>query len=66
MNTKAGGQKINKTIKARYGEDYYRKIGALGGKGNRGNQHKRGFASMDKETLRLIGIKGGSTRKVSR
>jgi len=30
--TKAGGLKAGKTNKERYGEDFYKKIGAMGGK----------------------------------
>ena len=65
--TKAGSIKARDTNKRKYGEDFYRKIGALGGKkGVTG-----GFASKEigsdgltgHERARLVGAKGG---KISR
>lgn len=44
--TKAGGQKAAATNKARYGNNWYAKIGARGGR----NGHTGGFATMDEET----------------
>lgn len=56
--TKAGGQKAAATNKARYGEDFYAKIGRVGGKkGTTG-----GFAA-NPELAKLAGAKGG---KISR
>jgi general stress protein YciG len=41
MNTKAGGLKVAATIRRKYGEDYFAKIGRKGGQISRGG----GFAS---------------------
>jgi len=57
--TKEGGKKAAKTNKQRYGENFYKRIGPLGGKKSRGG----GFAWMkenDPERLSKIGKKGGS------
>jgi general stress protein YciG len=52
--TKAGGKKASVTNKANHGDDFYAKIGSLGGKaGNTG-----GFC--DRELARRAGAKGGS------
>jgi len=39
--TKAGGKKAAKTTRKLHGEDFYKRIGAIGGK----NGHKGGFAA---------------------
>lgn len=39
-NTKSGGKKVASTNKKKYGKDYYKKIGRLGGK----VKTKKGFA----------------------
>lgn len=44
--TKAGGLKAAATNKARYGNNWYAKIGASGGR----NGHTGGFSTMDEET----------------
>lgn len=48
------------TNKERYGEDYYKRIGKLGG-AKRGV--KKGFAAMDKEKLIAISARGGKRGK---
>lgn len=53
MNTKIGGKKASKTIKEKYGEDFYRNIGHKGGK----NSRNGGFASY------VIGIDGLTGRE---
>lgn len=56
--TKEGGQKAAKTNKARYGTDWYKKIGTIGGK----NSHTGGFAA-NPELAREAGRKGGRISK---
>ena len=53
--TKAGGLKTAATNKARYGEDYYRKLGQLGGR----NGHTGGFATMSYALRAKYGRMGG-------
>jgi hypothetical protein len=48
-----------KTNKELYGEDFYRKIGALGGR----KRATKGFALMGKEKLKQVSSRGG---KISR
>lgn len=55
MNTKAGGIKSAQTNKARYGNDFYQKVGKLGGIKSRGG----GFASVDSDMAKLCGQLGG-------
>lgn len=50
-----GGKATAETNKRKYGEDYYKKIGAMGGK----KLVPKGFATMDKAKLAEIGRKGG-------
>ena len=52
---KIGGQKAAKTNKKLYGEDFFRRIGAKGGR----NGHTGGFAS-NRELARRVGAIGGS------
>lgn len=56
--TKFGGQKAALTIVAKYGFDFYRNIGAKGGR----NGHTGGFAG-NRELASICGKKGG---KISR
>ena len=49
-----GGKKAAITNKARYGEDYYAKLGAVGGR----NGHTGGFAA-NRELASIAGAKGG-------
>lgn len=63
--TKTGGLKTVETIKDKYGDDYYRKIGTLGGKA----KTRKGFAIDNrswwekligkKSRAQLAGIRGG-------
>lgn len=55
--TKAGGKKAGKTNKERHGEDYYKRIGSIGGK--KADHSKGGFAA-NPELARIAGKKGGS------
>lgn len=57
--TKAGGVKVRETIEKKYGRDFWKKIGAIGGK----KGGKKGFA-LDHERAVAAGRKGGkkSTR----
>lgn len=52
--TKQGGLKASQTNKLRYGDDFYRRIGANGGKKSRGG----GFA-QDSDLASLAGRLGG-------
>ena len=52
--TKLGGLKASKANKEKYGDDFYKRIGAIGGR----NGHTGGFAS-NPELARLAGAKGG-------
>lgn len=52
--TKAGGAKASATNRERYGQDFYKRIGQIGGR----NGHTGGFAS-DPELARRAGRKGG-------
>jgi general stress protein YciG len=52
--TKAGGQKAAAANKAKYGADFYARIGAAGGK----NGRTGGFAA-NPELARIAGAKGG-------
>lgn len=56
--TKAGGVKAAATNKARQGGDFYKRIGAIGGK----NGHTGGFAA-NPELAREAGRKGGLISK---
>lgn len=53
--TKEGGVKSAKTNKERYGSNFYKKIGSIGGK----NGNTGGFAK-NRELARIAGRKGGS------
>ena len=52
--TKAGGQAAAKTNKAKYGSDFYAKIGAAGGKKGR-----TGGFYANRELARAAGARGG-------
>lgn len=54
--TKEGGKKAALTNRLKNGEDFYSRIGHIGGQ----NGHTGGFASMDKEKVRECGRKGGT------
>lgn len=54
VGTKAGGAKAAKTNLALHGEDFYRRIGAIGGR----NGHTGGFAS-NPALASIAGAKGG-------
>lgn len=52
--TKAGGKRAAETNKKRYGDDFYGRIGAVGGK----NGRTGGFYA-NRELARTAGAKGG-------
>jgi len=58
--SKEGGAKTAQTIKAKYGEDFYAKIGAIGG--STIPTKPRGFAA-NRELARTAGAKGGQVSK---
>lgn len=56
--TREGGIKAKNTNIARHGRDFYRMIGAIGGR----NGHTGGFAA-NPELARIAGSKGGTISK---
>ena len=56
--TPLGGRKARDTNKTRYGQDFYKKIGAAGGKISRG-----GIFALDRELAARAGRKGGLVSK---
>ena len=56
--TKAGGILTYKTNIERYGKDYYKRIGAMGGAVGR-----TGGFFADRELARIAGAKGGATSR---
>lgn len=59
--TKAGGMAAAQTNKAKYGSDFYAKIGAKGGKLG----HTGGFAA-NRELARVAGARGGRISRRSK
>jgi general stress protein YciG len=59
--TKAGGKAAAATNKAKYGPDFYAKIGAKGGKLGR-----TGGFFADRELARIAGAKGGRISRRSK
>jgi hypothetical protein len=59
--TKAGGEAAAKTNKAKYGGDFYKKIGAKGGRISRSGGFGAGEAG--RELARRAGAKGGRLSK---
>lgn len=59
----AGGKLAAETNKLKYGEDYYKKIGSMGGKGDRGQRQDKGFGSMDPKKHEAASRKGGRISK---
>lgn len=56
--TSSGGLKAKRTNIARHGSDFYKRIGAIGGK----NGHTGGFAA-NPELAKIAGSKGGRISK---
>lgn len=54
-----GGMKTVKTIKEKYGEDYYKRIGKMGGTPTHSPDSKAGFGNMTPELRREYARKGG-------
>ena len=54
-NTKAGGKKVSVTLKSKYGENYFKEMGAIGGKVKNPN---KGFGSLSPEERREMGSRG--------
>lgn len=59
--TLEGGQAAAKTNKEKYGEDFYKKIGAMGGK-----KGKTGGFYANRELARVAGAKGGRISRRSK
>ena len=60
VGTKAGGAKCRNTIYKKFGKDFYKGIGKLGGMSE--TSKPKGFAS-NPTLARLAGAKGGSISK---
>lgn len=58
--TKIGGKKAAKTNKEQFGDDWYAKIGAMGGKKGKVDGVIKGFAAMEPELRKEYGAKGGT------
>ena len=56
--TKEGGRKARETMYKKHGEDFYKRIGAIGGK----HCGMKGFA-LNPELARKAGAKGGKISK---
>ncbi len=59
---KIGGAQAAKTNKERHGENFYREIGAIGGRKGAKDGAIKGFAA-DRERARRAGILGGQRSK---
>lgn len=59
--TIAGGLKTKKTVTKRFGKNYYKDIGSVGGQNSRGGGFAQGEAG--RERARRAGSVGGSTSK---
>ena len=61
--TKDGSKAAAKTNKAKFGEDFYRNIGSMGGKkGTTGGFWHKKYVQNDVEAVREAGKKGGAMR----
>ncbi len=58
--TKAGGKAAAATNKAKYGDDFYKKLGAKGGSAP--YSRPKGFAA-NRELARAAGVKGGKASR---
>ncbi len=57
--THDGGKEAAKTLKKRYGADYYEEIGEKGGQSQGKENNPRNFANLDKKELKKIAKEGG-------
>ena len=74
--SKATGVKAAATMKALYGEDFFRNIGARGGRAGMGPDYEGGFASPKTHFCKVLagehkisqcaGVKGGRVKKSER
>lgn len=64
--TLEGGKLAAKTNKERHGENFYREIGAIGGKKGNADGAIKGFAAMSREKRAEAGRKGGITSRRKR
>jgi len=58
----AGGKTAAATNKRKYGDDWYKQIGAIGGKKGKADGAIKGFAA-NPELARIAGRKGGYTSR---
>ena len=59
--TKAGGAKTKATTYLKYGQDFYKRIGQLGGSTK--TDKPKGFAAMPKSHVSAAGRKGGTNSR---
>lgn len=60
--TKLGGIHTRDMNYAKYGRDFYERIGSTGGKGDNGHTHDKGFGKSHEWAVQC-GIKGGTISK---
>jgi hypothetical protein len=67
--TLSGGRKAAQTNKERHGEDFYKRIGAAGGRKSRGGGFASDIVGKDgltgRERAKIAGAKGGRNSKRS-
>lgn len=59
MQTPEGAKKARETMKAKYGEDYFSRIGKSGGKKSKGGGFAYMKANGQEEKIKEAGRKGG-------
>lgn len=68
--TKIGGVSASQTNKERYGEDFYKKIGQMGGKVSKGGgfayEHVGKDGLTGQERARIAGSIGGKKSRINR
>lgn len=60
--TKAGGAKVSQTLREKYGDNYWKEIGSLGGAKKTANTKNKGFGS-NRDLAKTAGAIGGRNGK---